>query len=111
MEVSVAKESDIIRLVNGKAYMSGDLLYINKAVMKAYPSSISQFRVIQKHADVFEIEVVAGVGSVDRAEERFKELMRKQLGDNIQIHFKRVPTIEADPSGKLRYFISEIDKS
>jgi len=111
MELSGAKESDIIRLANGKTYMSGDFLYINKAIMNAYPFSILQFRVVQKAIAVFQIEVVPGEGSVDEAEQLFKTLMKQQLGDNIEIHFKRVPTIERDSSGKLRYFISAIDKS
>jgi len=110
MEVAVAKESDIIRLPNGETYMSGDLLYINKSVMKAYPSSILQFRVTQKTIDSFEIEVVLGTGKVEKAEQLFEQLMKKQLGKNIKIHFKRVSSIEREPSGKLRYFISEINK-
>ncbi len=110
MEVAVAKESDIIRLANGETYMSGDLLYINKSVMKAYPSSILQFRVTQKTIDSFEIEVVLGTGMVEKAEQLFEQLMKKQWGKNIQINFRRVPSIEREPSGKLRYFISEINK-
>jgi len=110
MEVAVAKESDIIRLTNGETYMSGDLLYINKSVMKSYPTSILQFRVTQKTIDSFEIEVVLGTGKVEKAEQLFEQLMKKQLGKNIQIHFRRVPSIEREPSGKLRYFISEINK-
>ncbi len=111
MELSGAKESDIIRLANGKTYMSGDFLYINKAIMKAYPFSILQFRVVQKAIDFFQIEVVPGEGSVDEAEQLFKTLMKQQLGDNIQIHFIRVPHIKSDLTGKLRYFVSEINTS
>jgi phenylacetate-CoA ligase len=111
MQVAVAKESDIIRLANGEAYMSGDLLYINKAVMKVYPSSILQFRVTQKTIDLFEIEIVSGAGQLEKAEQLFAQLIRKQWGKNIQIHFTRVTSIEREPSGKLRYFISEIKKN
>ncbi len=110
MEVSVAKESEVVRLANGGIYSSEIFDYINLAVMKTYPSSILQFRVTQKAIDLFEIEVVLGAESVDRAGELFKKLMKKQLGANIKIHFKRVPDIERDPSGKLRYFVSEIKK-
>jgi len=54
--------------------------------------------------------VVPGSGPVDRAEQLFEQLMKKQLGKNIKIHFRRVPSIGREPSGKLRYFISEINK-
>ena len=79
--------------------------------MKTYPHSILKFRVTQKTEDLFEIEVVPGSGPVDRAEQLFEQLMKKQLGKNIQIHFRRVPSIEREPSGKLRYFISEVKKN
>ncbi len=34
----------------------------------------------------------------------------KQFRKNIQIHYIRAPYIEREPSGKLRYFISEVNK-
>jgi phenylacetate-CoA ligase len=110
MEVSVAKESDIIRLPSGETYMSGDFLYINKVVMESYPSSILQYRVTQKSLDYFEIDIVPGTGQVDDAEKLFANLMKKHLGRNIQIKQRRVPHIERESSGKLRYFISEVKK-
>jgi len=110
MKVSVVKESESIYLSNGRKYSSEIFDYINLAAMKAYPSSILQFRVTQKAIDLFEVEVVPGTGQAEKAEQLFKELMQKQLGKNIKIHFKMVPSIEREPSGKLRYFISEIDK-
>ena len=110
MNVSVAKESDFIRFADGKILSSEIFDYINLAVMKTYPHSILQFRVTQKTEDLFEIEVVPGSGPMDRAEQLFEQLMKKQLGKNIKIHFRRVPSIGREPSGKLRYFISEINK-
>ena len=110
MNVSVAKESDFIRFADGKILSSEIFDYVNLAVMKTYPHSILKFRVTQKTGDLFEIEVVPGSGPVDRAQQLFEQLMKKQLGRNIKIHFKMVPNIEREPSGKLRYFISEIDK-
>ncbi len=110
MKVSVVKESESIYLSNRRKYSSEIFDYINLAVMKAYPSSILQFRVTQKAVDLFDIDVVPGTEQVEKAEQLFKELMQKQLGRNIKIHFKRVSSIEREPSGKLRYFISEINK-
>lgn len=111
MDVLVAKESDRIRLTNGEFYMSGDLLYIHKAVMEAYPNTILQFRVTQSAVNRFDIEVLPGSGSIDKAEQLFKHLMKKWIGTDIQIHLSRVEEIEREPSGKLRYFISKIKKS
>lgn len=111
MNVSLAKESDFIRLADGKILSSEIFDYINLAVMKAHPHSILKFRVTQKTENLFEIEVVPGRGPMEKAEQLFAQLLKKQLGKNIQIHFRRVPSIEREPSGKLRYFISEVKKN
>jgi len=110
MEVSVGKESDKVLLANGKCYSSEIFDYINLAVMKIFPSSIHQFRVIQKTLDFFDIEIVPGNGSVDKAEVFFKNLIEKQIGGRLNININRVSQIRREPSGKLRYFISEINK-
>ncbi|GJL65833.1 MAG: adenylyltransferase [Nitrospirales bacterium] len=108
MGISVCKENDVIRLANGETYMSGDLNYISKTVMAEYPSSILQFRVRQKAVDIFEIEIIPGVQRVDRAEARFSQLMKEFLGNDIDVQLKRVPYIERERSGKLRYFVSDL---
>lgn len=108
MNVSVAKESDVFQVAGGKTFSSEIFDYINLAALKNYPSSILQFRVIQKKMDVFEVEVVIGADASGKGENLFKDIMAEQLGGNIQIDMKRVPYIAREPSGKLRYFISEV---
>jgi phenylacetate-CoA ligase len=111
MHVSVVKESDVFQLPDGRSYSSEIFDYINLAVIKTYPSSILQFRVIQKKLDHFEIEVVIGSDKSQNGEALFARLMKKNLGEDIHIHFKRTPHIARESTGKLRYFISEISKS
>lgn len=111
MNVSVAKESDVFQLADGKIFSSEIFDYINLAVLKNYPTSILQFRVEQKKMGVFEVEVVIGADALGKGEKLFKDIMAEQLGGNIQIDMKRVPYIEREPSGKLRYFISEVNKN
>ncbi len=111
MHVSVGKESDIINLSNGKKYSSEIFDYINLAIMKAHPDSIKQFRATQKKFDDFEIEIKTGSGSTKEAKALFESLLKKELGPEVQIHFRVVKEIEREPSGKLRYFISEVNKS
>jgi phenylacetate-CoA ligase len=110
MKVSVAKESDKVKLADGRCYSSEIFDYINLAVIKAFPSSVRQFRVIQKTFDSFYIEFVPGNGSVDRAEILLKNLIKRQLCGSINITITRVSQIERESSGKLRYFISEVDQ-
>jgi phenylacetate-CoA ligase len=111
MEVVVSKEIDKVKLANGKCFSSEIFDYINLAVMKRFPGSIDQFRVIQKAFDFFDIEFVAGKGSVDEAEFFFKYLIEKQIGQSLHFNIKRVSQIRREPSGKLRYFISEVNTS
>jgi len=110
MQVAVTKESDVFRLGNGRSFSSEIFDYINLAVIKAYPSSILQFRVTQKKLHSFEVEIVIGSDNSKNGETLFGQLMGKELGENIEINFKRVPRISREPSGKLRYFISEVNK-
>ena len=111
MKVSVAKQSDEIKLSDGKCYSSEIFDYINLAVLNKFPASILQFKVIQKAYDLFDIEIVPGDGSVKKAETLFENLLREQLGENIHIHFTRIPQIKREGSGKLRYFISEMNSN
>ena len=111
MQVSVTKESDVFRLTNGRSYSSEIFDYINLAVIKTYPSSILQFKVIQKALDLFKVEVVIGQDKSGRGEKLFEQLMRQQLGKDIRIIMRRVPKIARESSGKLRYFISNLSGS
>jgi phenylacetate-CoA ligase len=109
MEVSVGKESDIFLLSNGKKYSSEIFDYINLAVIKSYPRSIEQFRVIQKDYDRFKIQLRLGTNNSKRAEALFERLLRDELGPEVQIHLEKVKNINREASGKLRYFISEVN--
>jgi hypothetical protein len=66
---------------------------------------------VQKTLDSFKVEVVTGSNTARQGEELFKRLMKEQLGEKIQIHMKRVHRIEREPSGKLKYFISHVNKA
>jgi len=111
MKVSVAKESDVFRLSSGKQYSAKIFDYINMAVIKAYPSSILQFRVTQKRFDIFDIEMILGFDRSGQGEKLFCDLAMKQLGTDVHINTKEVASIDREPSGKLRYFISEVQDS
>jgi phenylacetate-CoA ligase len=111
MKLSGGKERDFIRLSNGKSYTSEILVYIVRAVTKKFPSSILHFRAVQKRFDLIDIEIVVGSGNINEAKKLYRKLMEQQLGSAINIRFRRVSFISRDPSGKLRYFISELNNS
>jgi phenylacetate-CoA ligase len=109
MNVSVAKESDIFRTGNGKMYSSEIFDYINLAVLKAYPSSIFQFRVVQKSLNEFEVDIISGSQQTGNAVELFSRLIKQQVGEDVRLVFREVDEIKREPTGKLRYFISELN--
>ena len=111
MQVSVAKERDFVRLPNGERHTTEIFVYITKAVLKQFPSSILHFKVVQKAVDFLEIQIVPGIKELDKALDLFRKLLEKQLGQKIQIKFKKLASIEREPTGKLRYFISEVNKA
>ena len=109
MKMTVAKESELIRVSNGDTYSSEILDYINLAVMKKFPSAILQFRVTQRTIHCFEVEVVTSQPVLHEALNLFSCLMRDQLGEDVEVKFKEVNEIPREVSGKLRYFVSRID--
>jgi hypothetical protein len=108
MQVSVAKERDFVRLPDGECHTSEIFVYITKAVLKKFPSSILHFKVIQKTLDLIEIQIVPGIKEIEKPLDLFRQLLEKQLGSKIFVKFQKLPSIKRDPSGKLRYFISEL---
>jgi phenylacetate-CoA ligase len=111
MQVSVAKERDFVRLANGERHTSEIFVYITKAVLKQFPDSILQFKVVQRAFDSLEIEIVPGIQELDKALDLFTELLEKQIGERMRIKYKKLSSIKREPSGKLRYFISEVKKA
>ncbi len=108
MRVSAAKVSDTVRLGAGRAFSSEIFDYINLSVVKQFPSSIVQFRVIQLDHRRFLVEVVGGGGDTGAATTLLGGLMKRQLGEDIVVEFRQVPAIEREPSGKIRYFVSKV---
>jgi phenylacetate-CoA ligase len=109
MNVSVTKESDIFTLSNRNTYSSEIFDYINLAVSKTYPGAILQFRVVQKGADNFHVEFIGGSNQWERGKNLFKKKMKEELGEEVEVDFNKVSEIMREPSGKLRYFVSEIN--
>jgi phenylacetate-CoA ligase len=109
MNLSITKESDIFTLSNCKTYSSEIFDYINLAVSKKYPNAVLQFRVVQKSPDIFHIEFIGGSEQWADGRMLFMRKMKEELGEDIQIHFQKVDKIMREPSGKLRYFISEVN--
>jgi len=110
MNISVAKERDFIVLSNGERHTSEILVYITRAVLEKYPDAILHFRALQKNAESLEVEIVPGSGDMDEALRYFRRLLSKQTKGLIDIHIRTVQKLEREPTGKLRYFVSEVNQ-
>jgi phenylacetate-CoA ligase len=111
MQLEAAKERDFVRLPNGERHTSEIFVYITKAVLQKFPSAILHFKVVQKITYSIEIRIVPGVKQIDSALDLYSRLLKKQLGNDIDFSFIIGNNIERDRTGKLRYFVSEIEEN
>lgn len=80
---------------------------IVRAMCQQGLEGISQYRVIQRHKDQFEVQIVKSVSWVDQCQLFFEEHTRQVLGDKTQLKFLFVDDIAPSASGKSKSFIVE----
>lgn len=84
--------------------------YINDAILEyTFAQGIKQFRAVQNSRDSLDIKIVRRPELADRTMDEYKKKLVKYLGTSIKIQYEFVPDIEPEKSGKLRYFISNIE--
>ena len=70
---------------------------------------IMQFRIIQKSFTQFQVLIVADTSYFQSIRDNLKQNLQQQFPPIIDFEIDRADQIEADPTGKIRTFISEID--
>jgi phenylacetate-CoA ligase len=110
MEIKVAKITDMIITPKGRIFSSELFDYINLELIKRKIRGIKQFRVTQESKDSFQIDVVRDDYFSQESIEIFNRRIKDFLGQDIKVIFNFVNEIKRDNSGKLRYFISKINK-
>jgi phenylacetate-CoA ligase len=101
------RSDDFIICVNGKQVDPIVFEYI----LQGLPSSlgkISQFRILQINFATLEIEVCYEGKSFSRMCSELDSKLKNILGQEFEIKFHRKESLEADASGKLRCFISQL---
>jgi len=84
--------------------------YINDAILEyTFAHGIKQFRAVQNNKDTLNIKIVRRPELTDQVMEEYKRKLIKYLGSSIRIRYEFVSEIEPEKSGKLRYFISNIE--
>ncbi len=100
------RSSDYILCRDGKKTNSLVLGAIFTKIEKEHAQSIIQFRVIQNDYKL-KIEIIPGINFV---EEFFKEIeasIFRDISNSLEIEFQLVKKIQAEKSGKLRFFIRQ----
>jgi len=103
LEGLVGRDQDVIRLASGRIVYCH---YIHSLIK--HVRGVKQYQVIQKKPDLFEFMIIPEGESFDHEQENYiHDVIREHL-ERSAVIIKIVDNIPKDPSGKLRYIISEV---
>jgi phenylacetate-CoA ligase len=103
LEGLIGRSQDSVRLASGRVIYC---YYFHHLIQ--YVGGVKQFQFVQKKPDLFELKVIPKDESFGPAEVKFiRDAVRKNL-DGSETNINIVDNIPGDPSGKLRYVISEL---
>lgn len=102
MDVIEGRTEDFIRTESGTLVHAAYLCYTLK------DDAVTEFKMYQKALDSLVVQIVRSSVFSDGTERRLERNMRTALGEQVRISFEYVDAIPREPSGKLRYFVSEL---
>jgi phenylacetate-CoA ligase len=100
------RTSQMIRISDGREVHSEVFAYISDA-MGEVDRTIEGFRVRRTGARAFMVQLVAQQALAPATLERLREIVARVLGADVALAIEQVSELPRDPSGKLRYFVSE----
>ena len=103
LEGLVGRSQDVLRLASGRIVYNH---YFHNLVK--YVRGVKQYQVIQKKPDHFEFKILPEGDTFNHEQEIYiQDVVREHL-EGSTINIKIVDNIPKDPSGKLRFVISEV---
>jgi len=103
LEGLVGRDQDVLRLASGRIMYCH---YFHNLIK--YVRGVRQYQVIQKKLDLFELNILPEGETFSHEQENYiQEVVREHL-EGSTINIKIVDNIPKDPSGKLRFVISEV---
>jgi len=105
MDIVEGRKEDFIRLKDGRMIHAAYLCYTLK------DDSVHEFKMYQKSLDRLLVQIVKSPGFGPRSEALLRKKLKSALSAEVDMDFVYVDTIPRDPSGKLRYFVSEVPLS
>jgi len=103
MEIVEGRKEDFIHTKDGKLVHAAYLCYTLK------DDTVHEFKMYQKSIDSFLVQIVKSPLFDKESEETLEQKLRTNLGNEIKINFNYLDRIPRDKSGKLRYFVSELN--
>jgi phenylacetate-CoA ligase len=103
MEIMEGRKEDFIRTKSGKLIHAAYLCYTLK------DDSVHEFKMYQTAIDSVRVQIVKSPTFNAGSEEILDCNLRTSLGEEMKISFEYLDRIPREKSGKLRYFVSEID--
>jgi len=103
MEIVEGRKEDFIRTKEGKLVHAAYLCYTLK------DDAVNEFKMYQKDIDTIFVQIVKSPTFSLDTEKVLEDKLRTALGKSIKISFEYLDRIPREVSGKLRYFVSQID--
>jgi phenylacetate-CoA ligase len=103
MKMVEGRKEDFILKQNGDLVHAAYLCYTLKE------DSVHEFKMYQKSADWVHVQIVKSPSFTSKSERSLENNLRSELGDKLRITFEYKERIPREKSGKLRYFVSEIN--
>jgi phenylacetate-CoA ligase len=103
MDIVEGRKEDFIRIADGKFVHAAYLCYTLKE------DTVHEFKMYQKDIGKLLVQLVKSPSYSSTTENKLERNLRTALGDDVEIDFEYLEKIPREVSGKLRYFVSEID--
>jgi len=110
MKLHTGKVTDVVIMSNGRTYSSEIFDYLNLALLGLKRHPFNQYQIIQTKPAAFTIRYVKSRDFTDSDLVLFRQLFERTVQDrNLQLTFQSESEIKPDLTGKMRYFVSEIN--
>lgn len=104
MEIVEGRKEDFIRTKEGKLVHAAYLCYTLK------DDTVHEFKMYQKAMDFLLVQIVKAPQYSADTEKTLERKLRTALGEEVKIAFEYLDRIPREKSGKLRYFVSQINQ-
>jgi phenylacetate-CoA ligase len=105
MEIVEGRKEDFIRTESGKLVHAAYLCYTLK------DDAVREFKMYQKAPNSLLVQIVKSPRFTADTERALVGRLRTALGERTEIRFQYLASIPREASGKLRYFVSELDNA